>query len=49
MAIDGGKNAEILAAEILALNNEELSNKLQQFKKEMEQKVMQADREINNK
>ncbi|HNZ40595.1 MAG TPA: 5-(carboxyamino)imidazole ribonucleotide mutase [Clostridia bacterium] len=49
VAIDGGKNAAILAAEILALNNEELSNKLQQFKKELEQKVMQADREINNK
>nr|HPJ76335.1 5-(carboxyamino)imidazole ribonucleotide mutase [Clostridia bacterium] len=49
VAIDGGKNAAILAVQILALSNEELSLKLEQFKKDMEQQVIQKDMEINKK
>jgi 5-(carboxyamino)imidazole ribonucleotide mutase len=49
VAIDGGKNAAILATQILALSNEELCLKLEQFKKDMEQQVIQKDMEINKK
>jgi len=49
VAIDGGKNAAILAVQILALSNEELSLKLEQVKKDMEQQVIQKDMEINKK
>ena len=49
VAIDGGKNAAILAAQILALGSEDLSLKLEQFKRDMEQQVIQKDMEINKK
>lgn len=39
VAIDGGKNAAILAAQILALSDENLAEKLKDHKKEMEQGV----------
>lgn len=35
VAIGGGKNAGILAVEILAINNEELSNKLLKYKEDI--------------
>lgn len=39
VAIDGGKNAAILAAQILALSDENIAEKLKAHKKQMEQGV----------
>ena len=41
VALDAAKNAGILAAQILAASNDVLSIKLQQFKDELEQSVLQ--------
>ena len=49
VAIDGGKNASLLAIQILALNDKTLSDKLYEFKKSMETEVMQKDMEIKHK
>lgn len=43
VAIDGAKNAAILAMQILAVNNEELSAKLVEMKKAMAEEVAQKD------
>lgn len=40
VALNAAKNAGILAAEILAIHNDKLSEKLAQFKKSMEQEVI---------
>ncbi len=42
----GAKNAAILAVQILALSNEALSEKLVEFKKELEQKVIKKDSKL---
>jgi 5-(carboxyamino)imidazole ribonucleotide mutase len=42
MAINGAKNAGLFAAQILALTDEALSAKLEQFRKEQTQKVLEA-------
>ena len=42
MAINGAKNAGLFAAQILALTDETLSAKLDQFRKEQTQKVLDA-------
>ena len=42
MAINGAKNAGIFAAQILALTDEDLSAKLDAFRKEQTQKVLDA-------
>ena len=42
MAINGAKNAGLFAAQILALTDETLSAKLDQFRKEQTQKVLEA-------
>ena len=42
MAINGAKNAGLFAAQILALTDEALSAKLDQFRKEQTQKVLEA-------
>ena len=42
MAINGAKNAGLFAAQILALTDEALSAKLDQFRKEQTQKVLDA-------
>ncbi|MGD2093475.1 MAG: 5-(carboxyamino)imidazole ribonucleotide mutase [Phycisphaerales bacterium] len=42
----GAKNAAILAVQILALSDEALSEKLVEFKKEQEQKVIQKDSKL---
>ena len=42
MAINGAKNAGLFAAQILALTDEELSAKLDQFRKEQTQKVLDS-------
>jgi len=45
----GAKNAAILAAQILALSDENLAQKLQDFKKLQEQKVIEKDSKLRNK
>ncbi len=42
VAIDGGANAGLLALEILALNNPELSAKLDAYRKKMQEKVLKS-------
>jgi 5-(carboxyamino)imidazole ribonucleotide mutase len=46
VAIDGAQNAAILAAQILALSDCELSKKLEDFKAEMEAGVIEKDRKL---
>ena len=48
VAIDGADNAGILAVQILSLNNEDLSQKLLEMKKEMAEGVLEKDRLIQN-
>jgi len=40
MAINGARNAGIMAAQILALNNHELSQRVQAYKRSLEQEVL---------
>lgn len=42
MAIDGAKNAALYAVAILALNDTELSSKLDEFRRKQTQKVLEA-------
>ena len=49
VAVNGSKNAGLLACEILALENEELSNKLYKYRKEMEQRVLQNAEDVEGK
>lgn len=49
VAIDGSENAAILAVQILALSDEKLAAALQQMKLDMEQAVMEKDRNLNGK
>ncbi len=49
VAIDGAKNAALLAIQILALGDERLSDKLNKMKIEMEQGVALKDKELQNK
>ena len=44
----GAKNAAILAAQILALSDENLARKLADFKSEQEQKVIEKDSKLKN-
>lgn len=46
VALNGGENAAILAAQILALSNEELKEKLVNYKKEMREKVLEDDKNL---
>ena len=46
VAIDGAKNAALLAIEILAVSDEALADKLAQARKEETEQVLQKDREI---
>lgn len=46
VAIDGAENAAILAAQILALSDNEIADKLAQFKDDMAREVEQKDKEI---
>ena len=46
VAIDGAKNAAILAAQILALSDEELDSKLVALRRKDEEAVLKKDREI---
>jgi len=46
VALDGARNAGILAAQILGTSDESVENKLKEFKKSLEQKVLAAAREL---
>lgn len=46
VAIDGAENAAILAAQILALGEPDLAQRLNQFKKDMAAEVMAKDQKI---
>ena len=43
VALDGARNAGILAAQILALSNDTLSDKLKKFKSDLSDKVLKDD------
>ena len=49
VAIDGAKNAAVLAVEILALGDEELSAKLEQFRADGTAAALKKDAAINNR
>jgi 5-(carboxyamino)imidazole ribonucleotide mutase len=49
VALDGARNAGILAVQMLALGNSELMSKFKNFKAELAQKVLQANAEIKEK
>ena len=49
VAIDGADNAAILAAQMLALSDEDLSGKLSAFKAQMADEVAEKDRHISEK
>ena len=49
VAIDGAANAAILAAQILALQDERLANKLAAYKKELEDSVMLRNERLAQK
>ena len=46
VALDGAKNAGILAAQIIGTANEKVSNKLQEYKELMKAKVMDSIKEL---
>ena len=46
VALDGAKNAGILAAQIIGTANEQVSNKLQEYKELMKAKVMDSINEL---
>ncbi|MDR1129462.1 MAG: 5-(carboxyamino)imidazole ribonucleotide mutase [Prevotellaceae bacterium] len=48
MALDGARNAGILAVQILALADEELMKRFKKFKSELAQKVLMANEELKN-
>ena len=47
VAIDGAENAAILAAQILALGDPELGEKLKAMKREMEAAVIEKDKKLS--
>ena len=49
VAVDGADNAAILAAQMLALSDEDLAGKLSAFKAQMADEVAEKDRHINEK
>lgn len=49
VAIDGADNAGILAAQILALSDASLADKLADMKRDMQEKVEEKDRELQKK
>ena len=49
VAIDGAQNAAILAAQILALSDNELAEKLVKMKSSMNDKIIEKDKELQSK
>lgn len=47
VAIDGGENAALLAVSILSLNDENLSQKLIEYRKKLQDDVIKADKELD--
>lgn len=47
VAIDGAKNAALLAIQILATSDSALSRKIREFKNKMETEVLEKDRKLN--
>lgn len=46
VALDGAKNAAILATQILALSDENINDRLLQFKKDLKKKVVKANEDL---
>ena len=46
VALNGSKNAGILAAQIIATNNDKLSQKIEDYKKELENKVISSNKNL---
>ncbi|HIP15959.1 MAG TPA: 5-(carboxyamino)imidazole ribonucleotide mutase [Methanothermococcus okinawensis] len=46
VGIDRGDNAVLLALEILALSDEELSKKLEEYRKKLREKVINSDKRV---
>ena len=46
VALNGSKNAGILAAQIIATNDEKLSQKVEDYKKELENKVISSNKDL---
>lgn len=46
VAINGAKNAGILAAQIIGVNNKEIQNKVKEYKEELEEKVLTKAEEL---
>ena len=49
VAIDGAENAALLAIQILAVEDKELADKLQKARDEKRMKILDVDKEINEK
>tara|TARA_B100000427_G_scaffold202253_2_gene168083 strand:+ start:761 stop:1246 length:486 start_codon:yes stop_codon:yes gene_type:complete len=47
VALNGSKNAGILAAQIIATTNEKLSQRIEEYKKELESKVISSNKNLN--
>ena len=48
VAIDGAENAALLAIQILSVSDESLAEKLAAFKKDMNDKILAADKELQD-
>ena len=48
VAINGAKNAAILAAQIIGISNENVRNKLTDFKASMKDRVMKKDARLQS-
>ena len=46
VALNGAKNAGILAAQIISLSDEVITQKLVEFKKQLEKKVIESEKEL---
>ena len=46
VALNGSKNAGILAAQIIATTNDKLSKKIEDYKKELENKVISSNKDL---
>jgi len=49
VALNGGKNAGILAAQIIGSNDESVLDKIKLYKKELETKVHKASKNLKSK
>ena len=49
VSIDGAKNAALLAIQIIAISDNELQNKLYNYKKKMAEEVLKKDKQLKKK